>query len=57
MRTDEEEESSKCYFRNSFCPFLSYLSVFVRPIFCPFWVPNGQKRTQNMIPPPPPLHS
>ena len=33
MRTDEEEEASKCYFRNSFCPFLS---VFVRPIFCPF---------------------
>ena len=27
----EEEEASKCYFRNSFCPFLS---VFVR--FCPF---------------------
>ena len=32
MRTDEEEEASKCYFRNSFCPFLSYLSAlfFVR---------------------------
>ena len=53
MRTDEEEESSKCYFRNSFCPicpicppyFLSVLKIRV---------PNGQKRTQNMIPPPPP---
>ena len=29
MRTDEEEEASKCYFRNSFCPFLSAL-FFVR---------------------------
>ena len=37
MRIDEEEEeASKCYFRNSFCPFLSVFVLFVRPIFCPF---------------------
>ena len=29
-RGKEEEEASKCYFRNSFCPFMS---VYVR--FCP----------------------
>ena len=27
-RGKEEEEASKCYFRNSFCPFMSVLSVF-----------------------------
>ena len=29
----EEEEAFKCYFRNSFCPFMS---VFVRSNFCLF---------------------
>ena len=60
MRTDEEEEASKCYFRNSFCPFLS---VFVR--ICPFLFAlflsvlkiQGTERTKTDTkhdPPPPP---
>ena len=34
MRTDEEEEASKCYFRNSFFPFLSYLSALAMSSNC-----------------------
>ena len=53
MRTDEEEEASKCYFRNSFClfcpicPFLSAL-FFVRFENTGYLTDkNGQKRTKT----------
>ena len=40
----EEEEASKCYFRNSFCPFMS---VFVR--FLRSRMRMGRRRTEKEL--------
>ena len=53
MRTDEEEEASKCYFRNSFCP----ICPICPPYFLSVLKIQGTERTKTDTkhdPPPPP---